>query len=434
MGTPLHINTTVKGSVGMLQEAAQALRGGERSASESDDAHHQARDTAHSSWEGEGAEAFLQHLAPHLNHTRDFIETCKLYAKAFDDLAGGIEAVNNDMEKILSIAASGGLEVQGPVVLRPEWTGGEPPRGVDYRGDGGEAAFKADRAEYQAKVAAFNAKAETFNRCLGIYTEARKKEEEAHTEFWDAVQAGGGFGVDGAWNIGSTTASKALAAVGGMECARADLLTKLQGLEKGSDLYQRLASGQTSLAGLTAKERMRVMNDLARTKADEVNYRKQIRQLDRLGRRIPQFVKNASTAYPGKKVLRLDQVNPQSALGKRLAHGVFSKVPWAGSLITAFSEVRGAATGEQTWGKAVADTGGILGGGAAGGSAGASLCAPVAPPWGSVVCGVVGAGLGAIGGHEVADVIVPPESDLPQPVEQQSSSPRGTGYHGCGYG
>ncbi|MCU1679451.1 MAG: hypothetical protein JWQ81_190 [Amycolatopsis sp.] len=86
-------------------------------------------------------------------------------------------------------------------------------------------------------------------------------------------------------------------------------------------------------------------------------------------------------------------------------------MPYVGSLVTAGTEAFSAAKGEQSWGKAAADTGGIIAGGALGGIgssalAGALAGAPLGPV-GSFVVGTAGGIAGAIGGQAVADWLVP---------------------------
>src|SRR5699024_10101234 len=222
MGTPQHINTVVKGSVGMLEEAAEALRKAAKAADSADDDHHEARSTAYSHWEGDGAEAFLSALEPQLNVTRDLHETCDQYRQAFDALAGTLQAVKNDMATVRSTATSGGLQLQGPIVLRPERPG-PAPSASDYAGD--QAGYDKAVDEHQAVVDDFNAKAKVFNTCLSIYKDARNKEEQGHTDFWEALDAEKGFDLDQSWSIGTTTASAALAGAGEMHNQRANLLT-----------------------------------------------------------------------------------------------------------------------------------------------------------------------------------------------------------------
>src|SRR5699024_11939952 len=105
------------------------------------------------------------------------------------------------------------------------------------------------------------------------------------------------------------------------------------------------------------------------------------------------------------------------AVAKRLSKA-YSRLPRAGSGLTVGTEMWDAATGEQTWGKAVADSTGILAGGAAGGAAGSTLCSPLFPPFGPIVCGAGGALLGGFAGEKAMDIIVPEEADFPDKVRQ----------------
>jgi|GEM_PF-6272586 len=133
-------------------------------------------------------------------------------------------------------------------------------------------------------------------------------------------------------------------------------------------------------------------------------------QLDRSSKVVPAGLQKAAAAGPA-------DLAKNSELAGRLGK-VLKRVPWAGSGLTLFNEARQAATGEQTWGKAVADSVGTIGGSAAGGAAGSALCAPVLPPWGSVVCGAGGTLLGGFAGEKAMDIIVPEDSGYPDKVSQ----------------
>ncbi|OLT40690.1 hypothetical protein BJF85_06105 [Saccharomonospora sp. CUA-673] len=410
MGTPAHINTTVNGSVGMLEEAAQALREAKKAAESADDSHCSARNTAYSSWEGDAAGAFLDELAPHLKYTRQLGATCGTYAEAFADLGGAIESVNKEMGRARRTATEGGLEVEGPFIRRPEEPAMERPMPTNYSGPNAKSDFFSDRETWNNLIGDFNAKAEVFNTCLQIYTDARKKEEQAHTEFWEALDADQGFGLKEAWDMGRTTASHALNTVASMENTRADLLRKISSLEGASKTYQSLAAGAVNLNGLPAQQRTQIMRDLSRAKGSETTYRTQMQQLDKVRQHVPESVRVAATASPG-------DIAPNTPLGNKVG-SVARKVPWVGGLLTAGNEALGAATGEQTWGKAVASSAGQLGGGWVGGVTGAAACSSLFPPVGPVVCGAAGMGFGAIAGDKIVDTIIPDESDLPEEVDR----------------
>lgn len=416
MGTPAHINTTVNGSVGMLEEAAQALRNAKRTADSADESHHSARNIAYSSWEGSAAQAFLGELNPHLQHTQQLGATCGKYAEAFSDLAGSIEAVNKKMENARRTAADGGLKVEGPIIIRPEEPAMKKPRATDYSGAGAKENYKSDSAAWNQQIAGFNEKAAVFNTCLEIYTEARKKEEQAHSDFWESLNAGEGFDVKGTWDMGRTTASHALNVVASTESTRSDLLKKISSLEGSSRTYQAIASGTLSLNGLSAQQRTQVMKDLSRAKGSETTYRTQIQQLEKVHKYIPDSVRAAAIASPG-------DLTPNTRLGKNVGKAL-GKVPWAGGLLTAGNEVLGAASGEQTWGKAVASTAGQLGGGWVGGVTGAAVCSSLFPPIGPIVCGAAGMGAGSFAGGEVVDAIIPDESDLPEKADRLTPAGR----------
>jgi len=122
-----------------------------------------------------------------------------------------------------------------------------------------------------------------------------------------------------------------------------------------------------------------------------------------------------------ESIRRVQRRSGVGALGRRARAGVcagqklLKGMPYVGSALTVVNESIGAASGEQSWGKAVADSGGLIVGGAAGGAlasvgvsavAGAVWGAPLGPV-GSFVVGTVGGIAGAIGGQAVADWLVP---------------------------
>ncbi len=421
MVTPLHLNTVVNGSVSMCGEAADRLNTNHGHAETATDQYYAGRSTAQSGWEGPASLAFQDSLEPLLQHVRDLAETCRVYSGAIGDFADRLEKVTQRMDDIREKARAGSLEVHGPFVLRPE-NPALPPEitsGPIMPGQNSTEIYMRLKAQeaYAAKVADYNGKVKVFNECLAIYKYARNLEKEAHQLLWELLGPSKGFDVDG-WFIGNTAVSRVIGTVGSAENARIEALTKANQLDDQSKTFQLLASGKLPDGGYTAKQRVQLMQAAARAGVEEKQYREKIQQLDRLLKRSPEWLRTGSSAYPGKEVLDLKNITSESSLKARTAKKVFSKLPYAGSALVTFNEGLGAATGEQTWGKAVASTAGVLGGGAAGGTAGAVICAPVVPPWGSLVCGGAGSMLGGFAGGEVVDYYVPDEqADMPKPAE-----------------
>jgi hypothetical protein len=142
-------------------------------------------------------------------------------------------------------------------------------------------------------------------------------------------------------------------------------------------------------------------------------YETRAQQFQQYVEKVPEKVRRVIADYPGKPNLH---VLPEDAsLGLKAGQKLLKGMPYVGSTLTIFNEVKGAVSGEQSWGKAVADSGGLIVGGAAGGAlasvgasaiAGAIWGAPLGPV-GSFVVGTVGGVAGAIGGQAVADWLVP---------------------------
>lgn len=414
MAKPVHLDTTVKGSAGMLQEGAAALRKAAQTVGRADNANHSARNTAYGAdWEGQSNEAFLAEFVPSLTTIKDLKQTCTKFATAFDDLAGTVKSVREQMEKIITTARAGALKVEGPIVMRPEKPTGRPVPS-DYEGD--SKGYAEDAADYKDDVAAYNRKVKVFNKCLAMYTAARKDEEKGHTEFWDAVNAEKGLLPDAqnAWNIGNQTVGNALGAIASVDGEEKKLLGQIDDRQRASTTYQKIAAGISLDKGFSQAELKQLKTDAARATIDGWRYEKQLGDLQKVSKHLPEWTKDAATAYPGKKIASLDSVDSNSPVAKRLTKTVLSNAKYGGVGFSAVGEAMQVASGEQSWGKAVFDTGVSTAAGAGGGALGATLCAPFLPPAGSILCGTGGSILAGIGGAEVADAMVPPETPYPE--------------------
>lgn len=428
MTTSLHLNTTVNGSVGMCEHAAARLRAAGSFARSGGDSFTTARNTANSGWGGPAAEAFHRSADPLIDPADGLAELCQGYADAVSDFAGRLRKVVDDMDTVIATATAGGLEVQGPIVMRPEHPGPSPslPWGLFRTGEA-TAAWNAHRQAthaYAAEVDEYNAKAAVFNECLAIFQQARQNEEQAHTELWERLGPDKGWDTDG-WTIGTTAASSVIGLIAGAENTRHSMLIGLERLQATSTVFQHLSVGRLP-ATFTPRQRMQVMAAAAKAGVGEQEYVRRIDQLDKLLKHIPDDVRSRVSAYPGKGVPSVDVPRTFDTAGRKVGSAVLRKLPYIGSIMVAGQEAYNAYSGEQSWGKAVASTAGTLGGAAAGGWLGAWTCAPVAPPWGPIVCGTVGSGLGGFAGGEVVDFYVPEEEvDMPEEADPISYRPVG---------
>lgn len=410
MATPLHINTTVKGSVAQCREAASALRKSHESAENAVDRFRSARDhTDHEGWDGPASEAFLDHHRPQLDLTKDLAKTCHVYGEALYEFAGMLDSVYTDMETVLAKARAGDLTVQGPFVMRPEHPGSAPrvPTDLVRQGSASERydAYRQEREGYLAKVIEYNAKVAVFNECLAIFKRARDKEEEAHTDLWEQLRAGKGFDLADGWIIGTTTASAMIAAIENGEGHRGRLLARINMRQPLAGVLMELAMG-----GLPRNWEQLRRNKYLRTALSVEGDRRarvhQLKELDQMMSRIPPGIRRGVVAHRGM------------SLDDGAVKAVLKKAPYVGGILVAGNQAVGAMNGEQTWGEAVAKTVGELGGGAAGAAGGAAVCSPLAPPVGPIVCGTAGAVAGGFIGGEVAGWFVPDETmpDRARPV------------------
>ncbi len=253
-------------------------------------------------------------------------------------------------------------------------------------------------------VSDYNAKVRVFNECLEKFKAARHLEEQAHSDVWQELGADDQVDVEG-WKIGDTMASSVIGTIGAAGGVRSDALFKAKQMETLSRPFMEFAAG-----GIPSKwsqaQRDRFIQAAMKAEGGKREYLRRVNQIDEFLKASPKWLTKASTAYPGKRLLGLEDIGPK-ATDLKAARGVLKSVPYVGSGLVIGNEIVSAASGEQTWGKAVADSAGILGGSAVGGVAGAAICGPVVPPWGSIVCGAAGGAVGGFLGAEVADYYVP---------------------------
>lgn len=430
MPTPLHLNTTVNGSVGTVREAADYFLLGSSRAESAADNYIKARTETEAGWRGPAGEAYRDAIVDPARVCLDIQATCAKYEPAVRTFADRLEKVISQMADVIATAKGGGLEVQGPIVMRPKHPG-PPPADASGVVPPNAAADElrhrqAAHASYTNVVSDYNAKVKVFNESLEKFKAARNLEEQAHTDVWQELGADNGFDIDG-WTIGDTAASSAIGTIGAADGVRSDALFKAKQLETLSRPFMEFAAG-----GIPSKwsqaQRDRFIQAGLKAEGGKRDYLRRVRQIDKFLDKSPKWLTKASTAYPGKRLLGLEDIGPKAS-DLKAARGVLKSLPYLGSGLVIGNEIVSAAKGEQTWGKAVADTAGTLGGGAIGGVAGASLCSPLAPPWGSIVCGAAGGAVGGFVGGEVADWFVPEEDvDMPKPadtIDYHPSSRRG---------
>lgn len=404
MASPL--NTLVNGNAGTLREAADFLRGAKQATDAAADHARKAGRLAESSWHGPASDAFAvstNHFSP---DSADMSDLCGKYEQSFRDLADGLDAVNRKMADANDKATGGGLRLEGPLILPPDPPSPAPqvlPTGPCDTGLGRAAMNEQWAAvqDHNAAVSAYRAKARVFNECQGIVRDARRLERESHQAFHDAGGGSQNKPQDTLTQI-STYAGYARGVVEGVENTRLTLMQKAASLDKAGTQFLYYARGQYGKLGPEFKS---LLNWAARqnmTAAD--TYRTRASQYEKLVNKLGERTVKALTAYPGKPTGdALPRVSPK-------VDGVLRGLPYAGIATTVVLEARGAARGEQSWGKAVVDTGAVSAGGAVGGFLGGAFYGfmtgvPTGP--GAILTGLAGGIIGGIAGQNVADRWVP---------------------------
>ncbi|MPY99923.1 MAG: hypothetical protein GEU97_18415 [Actinophytocola sp.] len=213
------------------------------------------------------------------------------------------------------------------------------------------------------------------------------------------------------WKIANTTASAVIDYIGTAENMRADAVAHAEHLAAQSRTFQMMALGRAD--ELSAKQLAQIKIAAMKAGAGKEAYLNRATELEKFIGPVPQSVRSRVSSYYRKDQLR----GPQTG-GARAARVALSKLPYAASALTAGTELWNAYKGEQTWGKAVARTGGVLAGGAAGAEAGALVGSSFGVP-GALIGSVGGGVVGGIAGSEVVDYFIPDgEEQFPSAVEK----------------
>lgn len=247
-----------------------------------------------------------------------------------------------------------------------------------------------------------SAKIAVYNECKAIVDAVRTTEGNAHQALQQAVVPpdGPGMSIDG-YKLGTTTIARVNSYISSFENPRMEALLKAGRAEGSAPFFENWADG-TQLT-MTASDKALLQWAADESRANKVAYQNRAQQFARYVETVPEPIRGLISAYPGKGAFHM--LPAEASVGLQTGQKVLKGMPYVGSLITAGSE------GEQSWGKAAADTGGLIAGGALGGAgasalAGAIYGAPLGPV-GSLVVGTVGGIAGAIGGQAVADWLVP---------------------------
>jgi hypothetical protein len=391
------LNTTVNGSSGTCVAVADWLSRLYGAAHHGDDAVRQARSRAEAGWQGPAHDEFvdaLDGLPAELGELADRSYEAEWALRAFAD---SLDKVVDTMGEALSLARTGCLRVDGPFIVAP--MAPVEPAAVTGKCSPGMSAQKvAELREaadgYRVAAADYNGKAEIYNRCKALVEDARRLEEKAHHELRAKMETITDVSTN--WvTIGAMATSRALGSLTGLQNGRRALVNTTERLLNEAKFLTNWANGTVSSVNPLQQ---RVL-ELAQQKARNATaYKARVSQFEKWASTVPQSARELVTSHPGATL-------PSGATGALKA------LPYLGSSLVVVNEAYGAYKGEQSWGKAAADSAATIGGsalGAAGATAGgAALMGAPLGPVGSVVAGTVGGVAGAIGGQAVADFFVP---------------------------
>ncbi|GAB3481131.1 hypothetical protein [Amycolatopsis cihanbeyliensis] len=197
---PRPLSTKVNGSSTSCRIAAERLDTWERLGQDAGDQAGRGINLAESSWDGPAFEAFRDAIAGLVPGSDDLAHSARLYANALRDFSSSLDAVKDRVQVAIDKAVRGGLEVTDESILPPVPTGWARI-GLPSSGDITKAAQQGslglefelrnvslnidqltEREEYRSAVDEHNRKVDVFNECKAVLCEARRMEEESHSD------------------------------------------------------------------------------------------------------------------------------------------------------------------------------------------------------------------------------------------------------------
>ncbi|MFF0149132.1 WXG100 family type VII secretion target [Amycolatopsis sulphurea] len=371
-----------------------------------------ARTTAEAGWQGPASEAFRDSIDNIDVVGDEMADWASRTERGLRDFAGSLDTVIARVQDAMTKATAGGLQVDGPFIVEPD------PVPMNKPGTPAEmctannlhaviGTYQGDIKKYNALVADHNAKVAVYNECKSIVDAARTTEDNAHMALRQAVQPpAGGLNID-AYKVGTTVIARVNSYISSFENPRHEALLKAARAENNAQFFEGWAKG--TLIDMSADDKVLLQWAADNSRGNKYGYETRASQFGKYVDMVPKPVLEFIAAYPGKRALHM--LPPDAETGLKTGQRLLKGLPYVGSTLTIVNEAVGAANGEETWGKAAADSGGLIVGGALGAAgasalAGAIYGAPLGPV-GSFVVGTVGGIAGAIGGQAVADWLVP---------------------------
>lgn len=397
------LNTTVNGSVGTCVEAADYLRAIYQAASMTVSGFQSARATADATWVGPAHDEFNA-KATQVGGEIDTLGDGAFGTEwALRDFADALKAVLGKMDDALAKAAAGGLRVDGPFIATPDPLPAAPvlPTGPCGTAQAGEVVRQNQQAiaAHNELVAVYNAKVAVYNECKAIVTQARTMEGNAHDALAQAMGKTSATVDTDLVSIGFTAASQTRGFVGTMENGQRLARAEATRLTTQASFYQNLALGKQADYPIWAKS---LLDRSATMAEDGGKYQTRAQQFERWVKVMPEDWRRKVVAYPGMTPAENTSSHSKDPKLPAGAARLARSMPYVGSMLTAGNEVYGAYKGEQSWGRAVADTTATIVGGGVGGALVGAAAGSAFGPVGALVLGVAG----GFGGAKFATDIV----------------------------
>ncbi len=414
------LNPTVNGSSGTCIEGADWLGDLTIAGRAAADKVCDAQNAAYSGWRGPASQAYHDSIRGVGRDADDLAYTAENYGRAVREFADALDAVIARMDDALQKATAGGLEVDGPFIVPPAPVINQhpsvrnPPIPVGSMNSNGDFQSNPEYTRawetYQEIAREYNRKVEVFNTCKAIVSDARNREDEAHANLRDALEAPEGSSLD-AWTVGSVAASRVASTISAFENPRKEAFIHATRLSKEATFYQKWALG--TVDDLDSWQREQLTRAAAKARMGQLYYQQRVNQFEQYIKHVPQQVRDWVSYYPGKE--KLHGLPPDATANAKTAQKVLKRLPAVGSLLVIGTEANDALKGEQTWTKAAVDSGANLAGGALGAAGALAVYGAITGsslrPVGTAVVGtggaIVGAIVGAIGGQAAADFFVP---------------------------
>ncbi|GAB3496415.1 hypothetical protein [Amycolatopsis cihanbeyliensis] len=404
------LNTTVNGSSGTCVEAADGLAKLYSGAHQAATSSRTALNTGEAAWQGPAHDSFheaTQGLDPDVTNIADRAFECEW---ALRDFADSLDAIERKMMDAKDKATSGGLVVNGPFIEAPVAPPPAPGLPLEPCTPGQAQTISQETLQAMAArkplVDGYNAKVAVYNECKAIVATARTMEENAHRTLRDTMGKLES-GLTQMHNLTPTALARTISYIGTMEKGRQAAMYQAERALTRASAFEKFANG--TLANPDQRTLQWLHEAAAKARTNAAEHVTRANQFDLWIKTEGEATRKAVAAYPGKS--QIDDLGQHVKTEVKAAQKLLKGMPYVGSGLVVVNEAMGAVNGEQSWGKAAADSAATIGGGALG-AAGAAAAAGVVwgsaiGPWGTLVVGTVGGIAGAIGGQAVADFFVP---------------------------